>query len=160
MGHSRIRIKIRRRKVANLATYSRRYTVNNCTIPAVDEKRIIKKEVPWGTIDAVKGTAEFKIPKDGFPQVKPLRKKYKKKYYFKGTKNIRKIISHPSDYDAFDMSKYTLPKMNHVEYMEKLVEHKTKKWEKNHPCPIKDDKNSPDLFEAEYLPKWKAERDL
>ena len=97
MGHSSIRIKIRRRKVANLAAYSRQHTVNNCTIPAVDEKRIIKKEVPWGTIDAVKGTAEIKIPEGGFPHVKPLRKKYKKKYYFKGIHRIQgKSYSHRS----------------------------------------------------------------
>lgn len=29
MGHSSVRIKVRRRKVANLAAYSRQHTVNN-----------------------------------------------------------------------------------------------------------------------------------
>ncbi len=41
--------------------------------------------------------------------------------------------------------------MNRVEYMEKLVEHKTAKWERKHPKPM-------DMF-AEEMEKWKQLRE-
>lgn len=85
------------------------------------------------------------------PQPKNLRKKYKKKYYNKGTHTIRKIIEHPSDYTAFKNYPYTLPKMNKFQYMEKLVEHKTEKWERKNPCPA-------EMF-TEDVEKWKQQRE-
>ena len=45
-------------------------------------------------------------------------------------------------------------KMNHVEYMEKLTQHKLAKWEQKHPKPCKDD----DLFKEEMIPLWEDER--
>ena len=45
-------------------------------------------------------------------------------------------------------------------FMEQMVKHKTAKWEKKHPCPVKEDQNPPDIFEQEYIVPWKAERDL
>lgn len=45
-------------------------------------------------------------------------------------------------------------KMNHVEYMEKLTQHKLAKWERKHPKPCKDD----DLFKEEMIPLWEDER--
>ena len=84
-------------------------------------------------------------------QVKSLRKKYKKKYYYNGSKDIRKIVEHPSDYDQFKNYPYNLPKMNRVEYMEKLVKHKTAKWERKNPKPL-------DMF-AEEVEKWKQLRE-
>lgn len=43
MGHSNVRIKVRRRRVAHLAAYSRQFTTKNCTIPErVSKKRFIK----------------------------------------------------------------------------------------------------------------------
>lgn len=84
-------------------------------------------------------------------QPKNLRKKYKKKYYFKGTKNIRKIVEHPSDYAEFKNFPYTLPKMNKTQYMEKLVEHKLAKWERKNPAP--------EAMFTEDVEKWKQERE-
>ena len=88
-------------------------------------------------------------------QVKNLRKKYKKKYYYKGSKSIRKIVEHSSDYDQFKNYPYTLPKMNKIEYCEKLVAHKTAKWERKHPQPCPGD----DLFKVEYQEQWYKDRD-
>jgi len=45
-------------------------------------------------------------------------------------------------------------KMNRVEYMEKLTQHKLAKWERKHPKPCKDD----DLFKEEMIPLWENER--
>jgi hypothetical protein len=99
---------------------------------------------------------------DHHKQVKSLRKKYKKKYYYKHSKDIRKIIykhskdirkiiEHPSDYDQFKNYPYNLPKMNKVEYMEKLVQHKTARWERKNPKPL-------DMF-TEEVEKWKQLRE-
>ena len=46
---------------------------------------------------------------------------------------------------------YDLPKMNKFQYMEKLVEHKTTKWERKNPCPA-------EMF-TEEVEKWKQERE-
>ena len=65
MKNRRTRAKqVRQRKVAALAAYSKLHTVNNCTIPKVDEKDLVDKKVPWGTIKAVKGEAKWSIPKN------------------------------------------------------------------------------------------------
>lgn len=142
---------VRRRKVAQLAAYSRKYTVNNCTIPKVDEKDIIKKKVKWGTIDAVAGKSEWTIPKNGYTQTKRLRKKYKKKYYCKdGT--IRKIVSRISDYNKF--LQYEPIRMTQNRYKELLIAHKTAKWIRKHPRPIKQNDKEPDLFEQEFMAPW------
>ena len=152
--NSRERAKrVRRRKVAQLAAYSRRYTVNNCTIPKVDEKDIIKKKVKWGTIDAVAGISEWTIPKEGYPQTKSLRKKYKKKYYNRD-KTLRKIISHESDWNQF--KKAPIEKKS---YDDLLIEHKIAKWERKHPRPIKPNDKEPDLFEQEFMAPWKEAYD-
>lgn len=148
---------VRRRKVTQLAAYSRQHSVRNCTIPKVDEKDIIEKKVPWGTIQAIKGNAEWNIPKEGYPQPKSLRKKYKKVYYCKGSKSIRKIISRPSDYAQFP--DHTFHPKGRAWYMEQVVQHKFAKWEKKNPCPVKENQNPPDIFEQEYIVPWKAERE-
>jgi len=74
-----------------------------------------------------------------YPQPKRLHKKFKKK-------NDEVI---PSDYAQFPNYPYTLPKLNKVEYMEKLVEYKTAKWEHKNPQPA-------DMF-VEDVEKWKQE---
>lgn len=45
----------------------------------------------------------------------------------------------------------TIKPLNRIAYMEKLVEHKTAKWERKHPKPM-------DMF-AEEVEKWKQERE-
>jgi hypothetical protein len=158
MKNSRIRAKkVRRRKVANLAAYSLTHSVSNCTIPSVPESELIDKKVSFGTIKAVKGKAEWTIPKEGYPQPKSLRKKYKKKYYNKDG-SIRKVISHDSDYAQYPDPTFR-PK-GHAWFMEQMVQHKLAKWEKKNPCPVKTGDNQPDLFEQEYVIPWKAEREI
>lgn len=155
MGTSRIRPKVRRRKVAQLAANSRKFTVKNNTIPTVDSSNLVEIEKPWGKVSAVKGTVDYKVEHHNQP--KSLRKKYKKKYYNKGTHTIRKIVEHPSDYVQFPDT--TFHPKGIAWYCEQLVQHKTARWEKKHPRPIKENMNEPDLFEAQYIPKWEAERD-
>lgn len=154
MGTSRIRPKVRRRKVAQLAANSRKFTVKNNTIPTVDSSNLVEIEKPWGKVSAVKGTVDYKV--EHHNQLKSLRKKYKKKYYNKGTHTIRKIVEHPSDYVQFPDT--TFHPKGIAWYCEQLVQHKTARWEKKHPRPIKENVNEPDLFEAQYIPKWEAER--
>lgn len=155
MGTSRIRPKVRRRKVAQLAANSRKFTVKNNTIPTVDSSNLVEIEKPWGKVSAVKGTVDYKV--EHHSQPKSLRKKYKKKYYNKDTHTIRKIVEHPSDYIQFPDT--TFHPKGIAWYCEQLVQHKTARWEKKHPRPIKENVNEPDLFEAQYIPKWEAERD-
>lgn len=140
MAHSSIRLKVRRKKVANLATYSQKHTVKNCTIP-----KIIKP-----------GEGVWDIPEEGFKQTPNMRKKYKKKYYYKDGR-IRKIITHPSDWDVFEDRTFR-PK-GRAWYMEQVTQHKIAKWEKKNPCPIKQDGQTQDLFEDEFLVPWKAKRE-
>lgn len=218
MGNSRIRAKVRRRRVAILAAKSRQFDVKNhlrkLGNPEITEFKYNKDSEPriaikqngktfiqegFGTISLPRGVddngnpmAPFEIKQHGryllvsdkpdhlgmrfhlpdhsweyecHKQVKSLRKKYKKKYYLKGTHTIRKIIEHPSDYTTYTKAlkvgdkvytegvfvNHTLPKMNKVEYMEKLVEHKTAKWERKNPKPL-------DMF-AEEVEKWKQLRE-
>lgn len=155
MGTSRIRPMVRRRKVAQLAANSRKFTVKNNTIPTVDSSNLVEIEKPWGKVSAVKGTVDYKVEHHNQPNT--LRKKYKKKYYNKGTHTIRKIVEHTSDYVQFPDT--TFHPKGIAWYCEQLVQHKTARWEKKHPRPIKENVNEPDLFEAQYIPKWEAERD-
>jgi len=62
MGHNNVRIKVRRRKVAHLAAYSKQFSVKNCTIRIANE-------------DAIKRQGEWEHKK--YPQYKSiLTKKY------------------------------------------------------------------------------------
>lgn len=126
--------------ISQLAANSRRNTVKNCTIPKVDGSR----------------SGEWKIPKEGYPQPKTLRKKYKKKYYNRDG-SIRKIVTHSSDYSAFP--DHTFRPKGKAWYMEQVTQHKIAKWERKNPCPVKEDKQQRDLFEHEYLIPWKAKRE-
>ncbi len=193
MGNSRIRAKVRRRRVANLAAKSRQFDVKNhlrkLGNPEITEFKYNKESEPriaikqnrktyvqegFGTISLPRGVddngnpmAPFEIKQHGryllvsdkpdhlgmrfhlpdhsweyerHKQTKSLRKKYKKKG-----------VKYPSDYDQFKNYPYNLPKMNKVEYMEKLVQHKTAKWERKNPKPL-------DMF-AEGVEKWKQLRE-
>lgn len=193
MGNSRIRAKVRRRRVAILAAKSRQFDVKNhlrkLGNPEITEFKYNKDSEPRIAIKqngktfvqegfGVVRTPNFEFKQHGryllvsdkpdhlgmrfhlpdhsweqerHKQVKSLRKKYKKKYYCKGSKDIRKIVEHPSDYAQFKNYPYTLPKMNKIEYCEKLVEHKTAKWERKNPKPL-------DMF-TEEVEKWKQLRE-
>jgi hypothetical protein len=80
------------------------------------------------------------------PQPKRLLK-CKKKMKRKGTA----VIPARNDFLEFKNFPYTLPKMNKVQYMEKLVEHKLAKWERKNVCP--------EAMFTEDVEKWKQERE-
>lgn len=106
----------------------------------------------WIPIDEYKSENGLLWPHKHYVQPKQLRKKYKKKYYFKGTHDIRKIVQHSSDYNQLKNYPYTLPKMNKVEYCEKLVEHKLAKWERKNQCPA-------EMFTKD-VEEWKQLREM
>lgn len=144
-----MRKKVWRKKFAAIAARDRQFTVKN-----------VKKNIG---IDDGREFCDWKLKKN--PQPKQLHKKFKKKYYYKGTRIIRKTIIHPSDYTTYTKAlligdkvytegvfiNHTIPRMNHVEYMEKLTQHKLAKWEQKNPKPL-------DMF-AEEVEKWKQQRE-
>lgn len=193
MGHSRVRIKVRRRKVAALAAYSRQFTVKNTKkgiSEVVNHKRYgteIPKEMlitnpytghqfvmtnphpiygekygivvtghDWVPVDEYKANTGLLWEHKKYPQPKRLIK-CKKKVKQKGTA----IIPARNDFFAFmKFSKktrnkvhlmWTPEKMNKVQYMEKLVEHKLAKWERKNVCP--------EAMFTEDVEKWKQERE-
>lgn len=201
MGHSSVRLKVRRRKVAHLAAFSRQFTVHNSTIPATGKKLIVgegyqynpfqmdKKELEEFNEEYKGYTILYRAPynlphflrevcspgqlfkyniepnKYGLhleelpsaewentkhPQPKMFRKNYKKKYYNKGTHDIRKVVTHPSEFPTC-----TVKKMNRTEYMEALVQHKLERWVRKNPQPCETD----DLFKPEFLTEWYDKRD-
>lgn len=177
MAHSNIRAKVRRRKVASLAAYSRRFSVKNNTIPKseLNEKNIVhvwkdtlflpKYEVDntgnsfWvddeGHYHKMEPSAPFKHVKA--PQPKRLIKCKKRRYSdwksYSNQHGEKELKREKRNYFVtfFKNYPYTLPKMNHTEYMEKLVEHKLKKWERKNPKPM-------DMF-TEDVEKWNQLRE-
>jgi len=193
MGHSRVRAKVRRRKVAALAAYSRQFTVHNTKkgiSPKVDhplhcgdlENAIIcpftghkfvptnPHEIPSSKFAGLTVTGYdwvepegklWVIPEGGFKQPKRLMKFKKRKYGKKHettngvggimmVQNTKPGRQKRNDFKQFKNYPYHLPKMNRVEYMEKLVEHKTEKWERKNPSPM-------EMF-TEDIERWKQER--
>jgi hypothetical protein len=183
MGHSRVRIKVRRRKVAALAAYSKQFTVKNTKkgiSEVVNHKRYgteIPKEMlitnpytghqfvmtnphpiygekygivvtghDWVPVEEYKASSGLLWEHKKYPQPKRLIKC--KKRTGKGGRLIREKRN---DFLEFKNFPYTLPKMNKVQYMEKLVEHKTAKWERKHVCP--------EAMFTEDVEKWKQERE-
>ena len=182
MGHSNVRIKVRRRKVANLAAMSKKYSVKYCTIPTSDKELY---QVPWDTITNklsrfnvggnMAGKYYLKDKKGNLtrldysweyekhPQVKRIIKCEKHKYSNPNKKGSEsKTIKSLARNDFVSMFKnypYELPKMTQAQYAEKLIEHKIAKWERNNPRPIKSDDLQDDIFSIEYMIPWNAERD-
>ena len=180
MGHNRVRAKVRQRKVAALAAYSRQFTVRNTKkgiSEKIDHKRVggdIPKDmiitnpltgnkfvmVNPHTITGNYGvtiTSHDWIPIDEYKSEHGLLWEHKK---YPQPKNLRKKVSHW--YTTKDGVKhyvshkseypdYTPHKMNKAEYDEKLVEHKLKKWERKNPAPA-------DMF-TEDVEKWKQLRE-
>ena len=108
----------------------------------------------WVPIDEYKASTGILWEHKKYPQPKRLHKKYKKKYYFKGVhsqKMYRKVVTQLSTYAEFKNFPYTLPKMNKVQYMEKLTQHKLAKWDRKNPKP------NDELFND--VEQWKQERE-
>ena len=183
MGHSRVRIKVRRRKVAALAAYSKQFTVKNIKkgiSEVVNHKRYgteIPKEMlitnpytghqfvmtnphpiygekygivvtghDWVPVEEYKTDSGLLWEHKKYPQPKRLIKA--KKRTGKGGRLIREKRN---DFLQFKNFPYTLPKMNKVQYMEKLVQHKIAKWERKNVCP--------EAMFTEDVEKWKQERE-
>lgn len=159
MKDSRKRAKIvRRRKVANLAAYSRQYTVSNCVIPKADEKEIIDIQVHWSKTP-IKGTKwhGYKMPDEGYPQYKPMMKKHVEWIYNKETHKTEKVhVASTFPTKKFDDYQKKLWKnLGKAAKMEFYVQDKLKKWEKKHPKPCPND----DLFKDEFIPQWEHEKE-
>lgn len=190
MGHSRIRLKVRRRRVAILAAKSKQFDVinhqkkmpkkidhplhygdleNAITCPFTGHKFVPTNphQIPGKFGISIIGydwvEPEGKlwvIPEGGFKQLKRMMR-YKKRKYGKKHETTNKVGSimmvqntkrhKKNDFKTFKNYPYKLQKMNSVEYMEKYVEHKTKKWEHKNPQPM-------DMF-AEDVEKWKQQRE-
>lgn len=184
MGHSSIRLKVRRRKVAILAARSKQFDVKNHMKKLAQSKDW--KMVPFDTwldkmprFDTKVGGKYYTIDKDGHvhfkddsweyerhKQPKPLYRYKKRKHT--GTKWTTNSVDCPMRvYDIkrkrhkrndfmtfFPNYPYNPPKMNKVEYMEKLVQHKLTKWEHKNPKPAEED----DLFKEEYVTPWLVAR--
>lgn len=157
MGHSSVRIKVRRRKVAHLAANSRQFSVRNCTIPKADPKSIIDIKTSFGTVKGTKGGG-WNIPKEGYPQCKSLHKRIHGQKWIKhkdGTVELKKW-DYPSEYlNTQDYQKKLWKNLGKAAKMELYVQDKLKKWEKKHPKPCPDD----DLFKDEMIPAWEHEKE-
>jgi len=157
MGHSNIRIKIRRRKVANLAAYSRQHTVNNMPKkkPTFDKKKLTK--VTFGDKDVHYVQSAEKWEKKKYPQYKSMMKKHMEWIYNKETHITEKVMIHSTfptkKYD--DYQKGLLKNLGKAAKMKAYEDEKVKKWERKHPKPCPDD----DLFKDEMIPAWEKERE-
>ena len=180
MGHNRVRARVRQRKVAALAAYSRQFTVRNTKkgiSEKIDHKRIggdIPKDMvitnpltgnKFVMVNPHIITGNYGVTITGHDWI-PIEE-YKSEYgllwehkKYPQPKNLRKKVSHW--YTTKDGVKhyvshkseypdYTPHKMNKIEYCEKLVEHKLEKWEHKNPAPAA-------MF-TEDVEKWKQERE-
>lgn len=165
MGHSSISIKARRRKVANLAAYSRQHSVKNCTIP----KNIVNNAI-W---DANKWYAEMREnAKKAIKEDKQYKYKGKRKpWYMLDTRKRKHYEEHKESWgtrtDCFRVpseaavlyNKTVFVPKGKAWYMEALVQHKLARWERKNPCPVKTDGDQHDLFEKEFLVPWEESRE-
>jgi len=175
MGHSSIRLKVRRRKVANLAAQSRQYTVRNNTIP---KSKYEWNVVPFNTWldrmprfgDVKVGGTAYRIDSKGnivfkndaykhekHPQYKPMMKKHTELIYNKETHITEKVkvaSTFPTKkYD--DIQKSLWKNLGKAAKMKAYEDEKMKKWERKHPKPCPTD----DLFKEEFIPMWEKERE-
>lgn len=159
MGHSSVRIKVRRRKVANLAAYSRQHTVNNIpkNKPTFDKKKLAKVTFNDGKdVHFVLKYGEWEEIK--YPQPKNLHKRIHGQKWVKykdGTIELKKW-DYPSEFpNPRDYQKKLWKNIGKAAKMEAYTQEKLKKWEKKHPKPCPDD----DLFKDEMIPAWEAEKE-
>lgn len=157
MGHSNVRIKVRRRRVAHLAAYSRQFTTKNCTIPKADKNDIIDIKYPWGTVKGTKGGG-WTIPKEGYPQPEHLHHAHKGEKWIKFKDGSSKLVSwkYKSQHkDDTEYQKMLWKNLGKAAKMKAYEDEKVKKWERKHPKPCPDD----DLFKDEMIPVWEHERE-
>ena len=155
MGHSNVRPKVRRRKVAALAAYSRQFTVKNNIIPSsgLNSKNVITiwHELRLSRFDTPIYGKMFEIDKDDHYHLIDVDHSWKEQRHKQPKRLIKCKKRGPNgkkrnDFKQFKNYPYIMPKMNRTEYMEKLVEHKLAKWERKNPKPM-------DMF-TEDVEKW------
>lgn len=142
MGRSNVRIKVRRRKVAQLAANSRRFSVSNCTIRTANE-------------DAIKRQGSWEHKK--YPQYKSMMKKHMEWIYNKETHKTEKVMV-PSTFPTKkydDYQKSLWKNLGKAAKMKAYEDEKVKKWERKHPKPCPDN----DLFKDEMIPAWEHEHE-
>lgn len=108
----------------------------------------------WVPIDEYKANTGLLWEHKKYPQPKSLHKKQKEKTVSCKTSLPRiKILPGTRILPArkSEFPDCTLPKMNKVQYMEKLVEHKLARWERKNVCP--------EAMFTEDVEKWKQERE-
>lgn len=158
MGHSSIRIKVRRRKVANLAAQSRQHTVNNMpkNKPTFEQKELDKVTFNDGKdVHFVQKVQKWE--KQKYPQHKSMMKAHMEWIYNKETYKTEKVHV-PSTFPTKkydDIQKSLWKNLPQAAKWEAYTQDKLKKWEKKHPKPCPDD----DLFKDEMIPAWEAERE-
>ena len=167
-------IKGKKIHVNQLASMSRKYTVSNNTIPQSggNDKNYVHiwREIRTARFDTPVYGNTYEVDEKGNYHLvehdsswtpvrhkQPKRLHKKQKYWCKERKMtqseqketgsvtpfaIKHYVSRKSEYQD-----YTLPKMNKIQYCEKLVEHKLAKWERKNPKPM-------DMF-TEDVEKWK-----
>lgn len=174
-----MRKKVWRKKFAAIAARDRQFTVKNNTVPKSDKEYFMipyssKNTDTTGNYWFVPGVPGAMFIKNDKPDPKtgnhytPVDHSWKLKkspqpkrlqHSWKGWVQVKdeatglwtkKFIHHKSDYIPYNKLK-DKPKMNHVEYMEKLTQHKLAKWERKNPKPL-------DMF-AEEVEKWKQQRE-
>ena len=180
MGHNCVRAKVRRRKVAALASYSRQFTVKNMkkNISEKVDHKLYGADIPKDMIitNPLTGnqfvmtnphtiTGNYGVTITGHDWV-PIEE-YKSKngllwphQKHPQPKNLRKKIAFwrtTKDSKTYVSHKseypdYTPHKMTRAEYCEKLVEHKLKKWERKNVCP--------EAMFTEDVEKWKQLREI
>ena len=164
MGHNCVRAKVRRRKVAALAAFSRQFTVKNNTVHklGLNGKNLVTiwHEIRTSKYDTPVYGKMFEIDNEGHYHLieidhswkyerhkQPKRLiKCKKRSGLKGVKREKR-----NDFKTyFPNYPYTIKPMSKEAYWEKLVAHKLEKWEKKNPKP------NQDLFET--VEDWEQRR--
>lgn len=137
--------------VNQLAANSRKFSVSNNTIHklGLNNKDVVTmwKEIRTSRFDTPVFGKMFEIDKDGHYHL--IERTFDPTPLILNHKQPKRLVKckKRNDYVAFFKNyPYTKPKMNQVQYMEKLVEHKLAKWERKNPKPM-------DMF-TEEVEKW------
>lgn len=156
MGHYCTRLKVRRRKVAHLASKSRQFTVKNMNktfSPKIEHKTYCKGDMSNAITCPFTGhkfipTNPHKVYSQKFDGV------YVTSYNWIEPKKAlweHKKYRQPGFWTK-DIPNYTVPKMNRATYMEKLTQHKLAKWERKNPKPM-------DMFKKD-IEEWNKARSI
>lgn len=137
--------------VNQLAANSRKFSVSNNTIPklGLNKKNIITnwKEIRTSKFDTSTRGKMFEIDKDGHYHLIEIDHSWKEQHYPQPKSYWMELNEGGKPTLVKSVSLHKNPKrLNKVEYMEKLVEHKTAKWERKNPKPA-------DMF-TEEVEKW------